>query len=743
MKGNRFMRRAVGLLYIIIVLVMGVATIVENSRGTEFVRASIYGAAWFSLLWGVLTVLGIVYFLRNRVRQAYAWVLHASFVVILLGALVTHVGSKKGMIHLRQGEPTSECYVNDVQRGALEARLPFQLRLDRFATIYHEGTDAAQDYRSEFTVIDAGRTVQASVAMNKIFSYRSIRFYQASFDDDGRGATLAFNSDRYGIPMTYTGYAMLFLSLLWMLFARGGAYRRVLRHPLLRKGLLGLCLLLTFPATTKAAPTVSRQVADEFGQLQILYAGRICPVETFALDFTKKLSGGRSYDGLTACQVLMGWMLWEEEWNTEPFIRLKNGPLRSSMQLDGHVALATFFNPTMGGYVLGPALKEYYDGNRDKYHQQVADTDDRLQLLMDLHQGSLLRLFPIKEHGQVKWCAPADSLPSATARDEALFVSHALSLLREEAHAGDEGAMMELIAKLRSYQQQRGGASLPSAASLKAEHVYNAVPFATILFMVNLSMGFLSLLVLLRRMSRQGGSTASGRGFYWLSVVVMSLSFLALTVCEGLRWTISGTIPMANGYETMLLVAWIVLALSLLLCRRFHVMLMCGFLMSGFFLLVSHIGQMDPQITHRMPVLNSPLLSVHVSVIMLSFALLSMTFICGVTALVVHYVGRRPLEPLQLLSQLFLYPAMAMLGIGIFIGAVWANVSWGEYWSWDPKEVWALITFMVYAVALHPRSASALQRPLRWHVFMVVAFLTILMTYFGVNYFLGGMHSYA
>lgn len=743
MKENRYLRRAVGLLYIIIVLVMGVATIVENSRGTEFVRASIYGASWFSLLWGALAVLGVVYFLRSRVRQAYALVLHASFVVILAGALVTHVSSKKGMIHLREGVATAECYVNDVQRGALEARLPFQLRLDRFSTIYHEGTDAAQDYRSEFTVIDGDRTLEGTVAMNKIFSYRSIRFYQASFDDDGRGATLAFNSDRYGIPLTYTGYALLFLSLLWMLFVRDGAFRRVLRHPLLREGLLGLCLLMAMPAATKAAPTVSRQVASEFGRLQILYAGRICPVETFALDFTKKLSGGRSYDGLTACQVLMGWMLWEEEWNTEPFIRLKSGPLRSSMQLDGHVSLATFFNSTMGGYVLGPALKEYYDGNHDKYHQQVADTDDRLQLLMDLHQGSLLRLFPIKEQGQVKWHAPADSLPSATAQDEALFVSHALNLLRERAHQGDEAAMLQLIAKLRSYQQQRGGASLPSEAGTWAEHVYNAVPFATVLFMVNLTMGLLSLLVLIRRMSRQQGSTESGRGFYWLSVVVMTLSFLALTVCEALRWMISGTIPMANGYETMLLVAWIVMALSLLLCRRFHILLMCGFLMSGFFLLVSHIGQMDPQITHRMPVLNSPLLSIHVSVIMLSFALLSMTFICGVTALIVHYVGRRPLEPLQLLSQLFLYPAMAMLGIGIFIGAVWANVSWGEYWSWDPKEVWALVTFMVYAVALHPRSAPALQRPLRWHAFMTLAFLTILMTYFGVNYFLGGMHSYA
>ena len=186
--------------------------------------------------------------------------------------------------------------------------------------------------------------------------------------------------------------------------------------------------------------------------------------------------------------------------------------------------------------------------------------------------------------------------------------------------------------------------------------------------------------------------------------------------------------------------------LSLVTCRRFRIILTCGFLMSGFFLLVSHIGQMDPQITHRMPVLNSPLLSIHVSIIMIGFALLSMTFICSLTALIVRMVKRTTgdeTKALQLLSQVFLFPALAALGIGIFIGAIWANVSWGEYWGWDPKEVWALITFMVYAVAVHTTTIPAMRRPVFYHVFMVFAFLTILMTYFGVNYFLGGMHSYA
>ena len=224
-----------------------------------------------------------------------------------------------------------------------------------------------------------------------------------------------------------------------------------------------------------------------------------------------------------------------------------------------------------------------------------------------------------------------------------------------------------------------------------------------------------------------------------LSLAVLALSFLALTVCLALRWIISGTIPMSNGYETMLLMAWMIMLVSFIVCRRFRIILCFGFLMSGFFLLVSHLGQMDPQIGHVMPVLNSPLLAIHVSIIMMSYALISLTFICGVTAL----LASSQREPLALLSRLFLYPALTTMGLGIFTGAIWANISWGNYWSWDPKETWALITFMVYAVVVHTQSLPLFRRPLAYHLYMTLAFLSLLMTYFGVNYFLGGMHSYA
>jgi cytochrome c-type biogenesis protein CcsB len=331
------------------------------------------------------------------------------------------------------------------------------------------------------------------------------------------------------------------------------------------------------------------------------------------------------------------------------------------------------------------------------------------------------------------------------------YIQNIFSILNEESHASKFLEMNEVIHKMQKYQLRYGAASIPSATRLKAERIYNRIPFATILFMMNLTLGFLCLFVSVYQLTRRQVKPSKWlQGWNIIALILMGVSFLALTFALVLRWIVSGTVPMSNGYETMLFMAWSVMLLVFVAYRRFHIVLTFGFLMSGFFLLVSHISQMDPQITHLMPVLVSPLLSIHVSVIMMSYALLSLTFICGLMALFLRMVRGKhapgleeQLQALQLLSRLFLYPAITTLGLGIFIGAIWANVSWGTYWSWDPKETWALITLMVYAVALHTRSVPVFAKPLNYHIFMTFAFLTMLMTYFGVNYFLGGMHSYA
>lgn len=487
-----------------------------------------------------------------------------------------------------------------------------------------------------------------------------------------------------------------------------------------------------------------------------------CPLQTLAVDFTKNLYGKASYNGYTPEQVLTGWMFYADDWMQEPMLRLKGAEMRDRLQLPEYVPVSQFFNSAMGGYTLGPYVQEYYGGNHDAFHSQVAAIDNKIQLIMELRSGSLLKLFPYTNKGKTTWFAPTDDLPNAMDREHQQFVRSICLLLGDCALASDYTQMDAVVGKMLKYQQKNGGASMPSDRRVAAERIYNRIPFATILFMLCLAMGIISFLYAIIRMCREdNGANNVGTDadpvrkerskrlhltFFGASYAVLLLSFYALTYCEYLRWTISGTLPMTNGYETMLFVAWLVQLLALVCGVRLRLLVALGFLMSGFFLLVSHIGQMDPQIKHTMPVLNSPLLSVHVSIIMMGFGMLSFTFISGLTAILLRLVSRTAqpkMVQLQQLSLVFLYPALAALGIGIFIGAIWANVSWGEYWGWDPKEVWALITFMIYAIPLHARSVAQLRRPTAFHLFMTLAFLTLVMTYFGVNYFLGGMHSYA
>lgn len=668
----------VSALYLILIATMGVATIVEKYEGSGYAAEHIYGSWWFALLWALLTLVGIGHFLRQRVRRLSTVALHLSFVLILAGALLTHLTAKKGIVYLRTGQTTSEYLTEEM----LLKPLPFAITLDDFEVRYHEGTRAAADYVSHITMDDGETRRSMTVSMNNIASFHSIRLYQSSYDSDMQGSLLSMNSDPWGIPVTYAGYGLLFLSLVWMLLDPRGTYRRLLRSPQLRRGATLLLLLLATSLNGMAAPrTLPRETAEQFGKLLMVYNDRICPVQTYALDFTKKRYGKRTYEGCSAEQVLTGFIFFYDEWVNE---------------LDGEDAKA----------------------------------DERRMVAEELHSGSPLKMLPYRDGKGVRWYAPTDPLPPTMDAEHQKYIREVFTRLNGEIQAGNYARANAFIGKMQEYQRTFGGNSLPSDRQVKAEYIYNKVAFATILFMVCLTMGVLSFLLLL------AGKT---RVTYHAQLVVLLLALVALSFCLALRWTITDNIPLANGYETMLFLAWSILLLTLIVGRWFPIMLTFGFLLSGFFLLVSHISQMDPQISHLMPVLNSPLLTLHVSIIMMAYALLSLTCVCGLTAL----LTRRRATELRLLSQLFLYPALTCLGLGIFIGAIWANVSWGTYWSWDPKETWALITFMVYAVGVHEHSLPFLRSTRLYHLYMVVAFLTLLMTYFGVNYFLGGMHSYA
>ena len=669
--------------------------------------------------------MGIVYFIRRKIRRPIVVTLHLSFVIILLGALLTHLTAHRGMIHLRQGK-TTQTYITTEGN---KAELPFGILFNKFNVTYHAGNMAAMDYASHITIIYNRKQEQYQVSMNNIYSGYGTRLYQSSYDEDLKGSYLSVNSDPYGIPMTYTGYSLLFFALIAMLVDSKGKFRR-----LLRKETMVLLMLISGYVSAQAQPSLPRQTADEFGKILIVYNGRICPVETYAIDFTKKLYGKKNYKDFTPCQVLTGFMFWGEEWMKEPILRLKGSELRSKLNMNEYIAPINLFGKQ--GYILGPYLQDAQGQENDNVSKQLLDTDDKMMLLMNLTQAKSLKIFPYMEKNEsVDWFSPNDKFPASMPKAQQQYIRSILPLAAQLAKQGKTDMVNELIQKLRKYQYRYGGNTIPSNNAIRAENIYNKYPFTTLLFIFNLTAGLLSILFFTKKRRY--------KLFTWL----MALSWIFLTFTMALRWMINGTIPLANGYETMLLLSWIIMLVAVLTTRKMQLMTTFGLLMSGFMLLVSHLGEMDPSITPRMPVLNSPLLSIHVSIIMISYALLSLTFICAIAYFCTYKSKREGIKSvnrqLTLLSQIFLYPALTTLGLGIFIGAIWANISWGNYWGWDPKETWALITFMIYAIPIHSDSFSSLRNPKRYHLFMLLSFLSILMTYFGVNYILGGMHSYA
>lgn len=681
------LKRLLIAVYICLVCLLAIATFLEQACGTDFVEKYIYHTFWFCCLWGILAALAVMALIRRQLwKHLPTLLLHGSFLVILAGAMLTFVGSRKGYVHLTVGNKVGS-FVE--QESGRRIDLPFTLLLDSFRVEHYPGTEAPADYVSHIRILRSGQDTDSAscsrtVSMNRILSEQGFRFYQSSFDEDKRGSWLTVNYDPWGIGATYAGYVLLGISMIGLLFSHRGEFRRLMNHPLLRKGGV-FCLLLlagSMQVQGRTLPALSIRQADSLACEQVIYHDRVVPFNTLARDFVVKLTGRPSYAGLTPEQIIGGWLLRPDVWQYEPMIYIKNRELCRLLNLKTpYASVADLFDGQRY------RLQDFWQGRQETgrkmspLEKAIVETDEKVGLILMLQKGTLIH--PLPKDGSVK------PLP---------------------------------LSKIR------------------AELIYNRIPFSKCLFMFNLTVGLLAFFHLvycgLRHSSERSGLSRRINRFL---VVALYVAFLFQLFGYGLRWYVGGRIPLSNGYETMQFMALCTLVLACLFRRRFPFTVPFGFLLSGFALLVAHLGQMNPQITPLMPVLVSPWLSMHVSLIMMSYALFAFIMLNGILALCI----RRHERMLMLLSRLLLYPANFFLGAGIFMGAVWANVSWGRYWAWDPKEVWALITFLVYGMAFHSKSLSAFRRPLFFHIYMIAAFLTVLMTYFGVNYVLGGMHSYA
>ena len=754
-------------LYTLIVACIGFATIIEKYEGTTFVGEHIYGAWWFVALWAVLTVAALAYMVEQRVyKRSAVMLLHLSFVVILAGALTTHLFARRGTVRLRTGVPE----IIYVDKDHKVEHLPFSLTLKEFRIINYPGTDAPLDYQS---VILHGEK-EVLVSMNNIGYIEGYRLFQQSYDSDGDGVLLGISYDPYGIAITYLGYLMLLLGIIATLLSRKTQMRA-----LYRKAITGALLLMSISAHAEDGLqlTVDKDIAHRMGTINVLYNNRICPLNTVAIDFVTKLSGNASWQGYSADEVFMSWMIYYSPWEKQKLIRVKSREIQQMLGIDSQWASYSDFLDAYHEYKLKDAIMGLKTGQSTIDRKALMDADEKFHLVEMFYHGQFIRMFPYSIKGVVNWYSPGgQALPREIPVKEQFFIKQSMDFLTESIVTGQRDRAFEIIAKIKLFQRDMIGDILPSERATATEIFYNTLrSYKWPVFLaltLSLILCVISVLKVKNEESRiksscvpmvasqqswsddyiqdaktpqQSNHNSSLLTLNSSLILFNSSLFIYISLQLGLRWWLSGHIPVSNGHETMLFMAWVLILLTFLLYRKFPIMMSFGPLIASFCLLVSMLAGSNSQLTPLMPVLQSPLLSVHVMTVMCAYAIFALQVLLGIQALLLmkKHQHTTQLDQITALSQLMLYPAVFLLTIGIFLGAVWANVSWGNYWSWDPKESWALITLMVYAVPLHKASLGIFRRPRFYHIYIVAAFLAVLITYFGVNYLLGGMHSYA
>lgn len=672
-------------------------------------------------------------------RDPWTAGLHAALLLIIAGGIASGLAGTQGKIELRTGGAPTDAF--QTGQGRVK-HLPFRLSLLEANTVNSPYGSSVQDFAVQVNVQDEDGNIQPGfLAMNRPLRREGWRLCLLAIGPEK--AQLTVTHDPWGTGLVYSGFGLLIVCFAGYFLQRGGRFRTLLRDAGHRGTMLlaGILTCGTLWAADAPPRTLQQGLAKSFGRLYVDYNGRVCPVQTLAQDFCRKLCGATSYRGLTAEQVLTGWIFYYDDWKDEPMIRIRGGEARRLLgSPNGQAALTDFYGPE--GYKLAEALES---GDRG-----VLAADEKCRLVSWVCTGTICRIYPYRSHqGKgLTWLSWTDPRPADMPLDDWKFIVGSMEYVARQIHTGHNVRANEALLKIRLRQQAEAGPeNLPSETRFEAERLYNTTSHTGYATWTAILCGLLSLVVysrslILRRAVRRG----AGRTF--CTVGILLWLYISFILC--LRGYVSGHWPLANGFETMQFMSWCSLSAGLLLWRRFRLALPFGLIVCGLCLAVATLGEQDPAITPLLPVLGSPLLSLHVVTIMLSYALLAFTWMGSLTALVASGAKHvRPerrkelLEELRRLVWLLLVPATFFLAVGICIGAVWAGESWGRYWGWDPKEVWALITLLVYVFPLHDASLKFFRRPQVFHWYMVFAFLSVLFTYFGVNFFLPGLHSYA
>ncbi len=665
--------------------------------------------------------------------------------------------------------------------GSKVYELPFQIQLNDFVAEKYPGTEKSYSgFESKVTVVNGAEKFDARIFMNNILDYKGFRFFQANFDPDEKGTVLSVNHDFWGTNITYLGYFLLYFGLMAILFSKNsrfGDLKRKLEDVKKKKSALMTIALLLFSWIgmaqnhsnhANAMPTlkqidsviakykVSERHAAQFGRLVIQdNGGRMKPINTFSSELLRKVSKSDTYKDMNSDQVFMSMTQFPTVWFEVPIIYLKKGndSIRKILGVDKEAGYATFraFFDEKGNYKLSPFLDEAYKTpNPNNFEKDFIEADKKVNLMNDALSGKILKVFPIPNDKGNKWVSYLEiNHQTGTALDTIKNVLPVyFEALMKASENKDYTMANTFLVGLENYQKKYGKAVRPSDEKIDSEILYNKYDVFQKLPYLYLTMAALMLIFTIIQIFKDRK---------WLRItinifhVIIGILFAVQTLALIARWYISGHAPWSDAYESIIYIAWATMFFGLAFDRKSKLTVASAAFVTAMILAAAYANWIDPAIGNLQPVLNSYWLMIHVAVIVASYGPFALGMILGfVSLLLIFFTNDKNKVKMELnikeityINEMALTIGLVMLTIGNFLGGQWANESWGRYWGWDPKETWALISIMVYAFVIHSRFVPALRGLWIFNLMSMIAFVSILFTYYGVNFHLVGLHSYA
>lgn len=660
--------------------------------------------------------------------------------------------------------------------GSKVYTLPFTIALNDFVAKKYPGTEKSySSYESKVTVAENGKKLDAAIYMNHILDYGGYRFFQSSFDPDEKGTVLSVNHDYWGTMVTYIGYFLLFFAMMCILFVKNTRFadvKRKLEEVKVKKSQLLSVLILLLSlngfAQHQHNPTkfnyldsilkykVPEAQAEKFGRLVIQDdGGRMKPINTFSSELLRKVSKRETYEGMNSDQVFISMSQFPTAWFELPLIYIKNGndSIRKIIGVnpeDKYVTFRSLFD-AKGNYKLGSYLEDAYKTNTpDQFQKDFIEVDKKVNLMNAALSGNILKIFPIPGDKNNKWLSFLEiNHPMGNDLDA---IKNALpyyfDALAKASKTKDYTLANTMFLGLENFQKKYGKAVRPTDQQISSEILLNKYDVFKNLFWLYMLAGSLMLIMVIVSIF---SNTKAIRIAINLFHIVVGVLFAMHTAGLIARWYVSGHAPWSNAYESMIYVAWATMFFTLAFDRKSKLTVASGTFVASMILMVAHLNWLDPSIANLQPVLNSYWLMIHVAVIVASYGPFTLGMVLGLVALLLMLFTNEKnkaamtlhIKEITYINELALTIGLVMLTIGNFLGGQWANESWGRYWGWDAKETWALISIMVYAFVIHARFVPSLRGLFSFNFMSVLAFASILMTYFGVNFHLTGMHSYA